>query len=199
MGIFDLKGSSGGSGWNYSDPQKPGYSDSLTGTVVEISNPQSINYVTKQPETWPDGNPKRNLRVAILTQDGEEKGWTFSPRSLAAKACADALDPGDVRANVQITELLGKNITVFTPAGVYNQAHPRNWRVTIIGEGDPNLVRGVVDLAQQADAAAHAPAQQAPAPQPSPQLSAAQARAAQALGFGGEEVPLSVYDHDIPF
>lgn len=180
MSVFDLKGSSGGNNWNYSYPQNPGYMESIEGTVVEISNPQSINFGTKQPETWPDGNPKRNLRVVIKGRSGAELGWTFSPKSKGAEACLAALDPDGNRPQVNIEELLGKFIRVQTQAGVYNSQNPRPWWVTVLGDGDAGSVRGIVDFS----------AQQAPQPQQAPpQIQHAQQQAAQALGYQQQPVP----------
>lgn len=189
MSIFDLRGnSSKAMSWNYSNPNNPGYSLQLGGTVVEISNPQKINYATKQPEFWPDGNPKRNLRVTVLDSTGQEWGWTFAPKSAAAKACLDALDPTG-RRPVNITELLGKLVNISTKDGIYNQQHPREWAVEVIGEGQANMVRGLVDLAE-------APAQKAAGPQPAPAPAPAgsvQAAVQQAFGVTG------VYDQNLPF
>lgn len=176
MGIFDLKGSNSNS-WNYADSSKPGYSTRLIGTVIEISNPQKINYVTKQPETWPDGNPKRNLKLTLVDSVGQETTWTFAPRSAAATACLNALDPKDDRARVSIEELLGKMIVVSTQEGVYNQAHPRPWNVQVQGDGQVNAVRGIRDLSQTA---AQPQEQPQPAPQPAYE-------------------PPAMYDADIPF
>ena len=158
MSVFDLKGGSSGNNWNYSDNTKQGYMEMIEGTVVEISNPQSINFATKQPETWPDGNPKRNLRVTLRGRSGQELNWTFAPRSKAAEACLLALDPQGTRPQVSIEELLGKFVRVQTQAGVYNAQNPRPWWVTVQGDGEANMVRGLVDLSQQ----------QAPMPQPAP-------------------------------
>lgn len=209
MSMFDLKGGSNGNSWNYHDKNKQGYMEMLEGTVVEISNPQSINFATKQPETWPDGNPKRNLRMTLRGRSGQELSWTFGPKSAAANACLAALDPDDSRSQVSIEEMLGKFIRVQTQEGVYNQAHPRPWWVTILGDGEANMVRGLIDLSQQgsqpvqASAPAPAPApvpapvpQQAPAPVPQQQapaptpLQQAQAAAQQAVANNSfQQVP----------
>lgn len=208
MSVFDLKGGNGNN-WNYSDNTKANYSEMLEGTVVEISNPQSINYATKQPETWPDGNPKRNLRLILKTQAGE-LSWTFAPRSAAATACLAALDPQNNRDAVSIEEMLGKMIRIQTQGGVYNQAHPRPWWVTLLGDGDASAVRGLVDLSKMAgQQTAPAPAQVA-APQPAPApVAQAMNQAAQAMGFQQppQAMPAQVtndptggyYDADIPF
>ena len=207
MGIFDLRGNSGSSNsWNYADSSKPHYSLRLNGTVIEIANPQKINFVTKQPETWPDGNPKRNLRLTLVDAGGVEWTWTFAPRSIAANACLVALDPSGTRPQVSIEELLGKLIDIRTEEGVYNQQHPRPWQVQVIGDGQVNLVRGLKDLSK-----GEAPA---PAPQSSPVATVNQAmqtptgqravQAAAAAGYAPAQQAVqgnaySMYDADIPF
>lgn len=174
MSMFDLKGGSSGNGWNYHDNTKSNYMEMIEGTVVEISNPQSINFNTKQPETWPDGNPKRNLRIAIRGRSGQELSWTFSPKSKGAEACLAALDPQGTREQVSIEELLGKFVRVQTQGGVYNAQHPRPWWVTILGDGEANMVRGLVDLSKQQSSMPGMPA-----PQPAPVQQAAPAPAIQ--------------------
>lgn len=188
MSVFDLKGSSGGNNWNYSKPQEEGYMEMIEGTVVEISNPQSINFNTKQPEVWPDGNPKLNLRLTIKGKSGRELNWTFAPRSMSAEACLAALDPQGTRPQVNIEELLGKFIRVQTQAGVYNSQNPRPWYVTLLGEGDAGSVRGMVDLTAKQP---QQPMQQQPTPQQqlAPQIQYAQQQAAQALGYQQAPVP----------
>ena len=173
MSMFDLKGGSSGNNWNYSDKGKEGYSEYIDGTVIELSNPQSINYATKQPEVWKDGNPKRNFRVILFTTDGSEKAFTFSPKSKAAEAFLTALDPDGTKAHVSLEEVLGKMVRIQTQDGVYNQAHPRPWWVTVYGDGDVNKVRGVIDLSAQQPQ--QAPRQQPPAPAPMPQQAPAPA------------------------
>lgn len=202
MSVFDLKGSSGsGNNWNYSRPNEAGYMECIEGTVVEVSNPQSINYATKQPETWSDGNPKRNLCLVIKGRSGQELAWIFSPKSRASEACTMALDPQNAKEHVSIEEILGKMIRVQTQAGSYNSVNPRPWWVTILGDGDVQAVRGVVDLSKQ-----QAPVmqKQASAPliqmaqhiqqetqqqAPAPQIQQAQQQAAQALGYAPQPAP----------
>lgn len=148
MSMFDLKGGSSNS-WNYSQQDKEGYMEQISGTVVEISNPQVRNFQTKQPEFWPDGNPKRQLCVIIKGQSGKELAWYFAPRSKAADACLFALDPNGLKPRVSIEEMLGKWVTVSTQPGVYNNQNPRPWNVVITGDGDTASVRGMVDLSKQ--------------------------------------------------
>lgn len=197
MGIFDLKG--GSASWNYHDESKAGYMTSITGTVVEISNPQARDYNTGKPKFWDDGNPVRNLCITVRGQSGKEVAWFFSPKSVAADACLKALDPDDARESVSIEELLGKNVTISTKPGAYNAKHPRPWAVVVNGDGDQSAVRGLKDLSQQ-QATQHDAQSTA--------LEASQQKAAEALGFQpaqqnaqpqGADPTGGYYDEDIPF
>ena len=156
MGMFDMKNASTAS-WNYSDPDRPGFSTTLEGTVVEISNPQALDYNTKEPRFWPDGNPVRNLCLTVLTAGDEEKRWTFAPKSASWQACLKALDPNGTRVDrVGLDELLGKNIQIATKDGAYNAKRPRPWLVTVLGIGQEDKVRGVTDLSVAPDLATQA-------------------------------------------
>lgn len=211
MSVFDLKGNSGSNNWNYTDNTKQNYSTMLMGTVVEISNPQSINYGTKKPEFWPDGNPKRNLRLTVMDAAGVEFNWTFAPRSAAATACLNALDPQGNRERVSIEEMLGKMVVIQTRDGVYNQAHPRPWSVQVQGDGNVAAVRGLKDLSQQAQAPNPMAQNMVPA-QPNtsnPALNNAMANLGQAMGVPVQNPaqpaanPMAAYQdlyaEDIPF
>lgn len=159
MSIFDLKGGSS-TNWNYSNKDGQDYSTTLSGTVVEISNPQAIDFNSRKPKFWPDGNPMRNLRVTVKEPSGRERAWVFTPKSVAAEACLSALDPDGSRPQVNIADLLGKLITISTKDGVYNAKNPRPWDVHINGVGDAGSVRGIVDLSAEAKSV--------PAPEPEP-------------------------------
>lgn len=220
MSMFDLKGNSGsGNVWNYSDNSKSNYAEWIQGTVVEISNPQARDFNTGKPAFWEDGNPKRNLMMTVLQQDGNEVSWIFSPKSRATDACLAALDPDGTRDAVNIKEMLGKVVTVQTQAGSYNARNPRPWTVTVHGDGEVNKVRGLKDLSQpQSMPGMPAPAPApAPVPQPPTAFQAAQAAAQQAVAnqnFQQAPAPVvpqpqpqpqppadayAVYDEDIPF
>lgn len=212
MSMFDLKGGSGNN-WNYSDNTKQGYSEMIEGTCIEISNPQAKDFNTGAPAFWPDGNPKRNLQVVLLTKAGQEISWTFSPKSAAANACLASLDPQGTREQVSLDEILGKFVRVQTQAGVYNARNPRPWWVTILGDGEASAVRGCKDLSQPQPmqampAPAPAPVQQTPPPPT--QFQVAQQAAQQAVAQQNfqqaappvNQVPADaygVYDQDIPF
>lgn len=214
MSMFDLKGSASNN-WNYSDNTKDNYAEFIQGTVIQIDNPQSINFGTGKPEFWDDGNPKRNLRMTLLQQDGTEIQWTFAPhaRSNARKAIVDGMDAYDPNNDGNMKMLLGKIVTVWTQAGSYNSQRPRPWNFRIDDDGDQQFVRGLIDLSQPNQQAPKQTTPPAPPAAPAPamtQVAPASPPAAVvqqvANTFGvhleevpQEQVPVSVYDEEIPF
>ena len=212
MSMFDLKGSSNNN-WNYADKEKENYAEYIQGTVISIDNPQAINFATKKPEFYDDGNPKRNLRITLLQQDGSEIMWTFSGyrKGAAVQAVVRAMDAYDPDNNGHMKMLLGLAITVWTEPGNYNMSHPRPWNVRIDGPGNADAVRGWIDYDDQSEKPTQkAQAQQPPAPQPPSFMQVAPAEppvnvVAQVQKTFGvqpvevEEVPASVYDNEIPF
>jgi len=215
MSMFDLKGNTSSSNiWNYSDNTRQDYLECIEGTVVEISNPQARDFNTKKPAFWDDGNPKRNLCVCLRGRSGQELSWIFAPKSKAAEACLVALDPQGTRDQVSIEELLGKFVRIQTQAGAYNGRNPRPWWVTILGDGEANMVRGLKDLTTQpANAMPGMPApqpapvqQQTPPPMPQQQvptqtpMQQAQQQAAAAMGFQAppqvNAAPVNAYEND---
>lgn len=135
--IFSLN--KGGSGWNYSDPDKPGYMPKVTGTVVEVNEVQSINYQTRKPEWWDDGNPKLNIELVIQGQSGREVSFQFPPTQTnnAFNAVKNALKAVNPNAN-RITEIGGMLIEVSTHGSrdEYHVRNPRPWNIQILGQGN---------------------------------------------------------------
>lgn len=154
MGVYDFGGNSGSNSksWNYSDNTKPNYMEQITGVVVEISAPQSLEFGSKKPLFWGadnkpttmnTGNLIHNICLSILCQDGIERDWVFSPKSKAMDACAQVM-PGAT----DIKPILGHLITVTTQAGNYRTGNPRPFWVQDHGMADQQtatLVRGVKD------------------------------------------------------
>lgn len=128
MSVFDIKKSSA---WNYSNSSKPGYSESLEGTVVGMDNPQARDFNTGKKRYFDDGNPMRNLRIFIETGDGE-KSVTFRPGSALFNAFVRAMADKDIDC---FDGVIACKVTIKTESGVYNQQNPRPWNV-IIGEVD---------------------------------------------------------------
>lgn len=125
-------------GWNYSKPDKEGYSTSLTGTVVAIQEVQKRDFTMDgrpgAPKFWPEGNPMMNIRLGLATPDGSLKAFTFQPAGKEAKAGKKKsihMDLFALTGNTDMTNLLGKTITIWTeepPAGFkYGQGNPRPW------------------------------------------------------------------------
>lgn len=162
----------GGGAWNYSDPSKESYMPSITGTVVEISEVQSTNFQTRQPEYWQDGNPKLNIQLTIQGQSGKELPWVFSPKSLGMDAVKAALQAYKPDSN-SVADIGGLLVEVSTQGDStqYHANNPRPWNVRILGQGNAPF-RGVKEFkaAPSVQQVAQQPMQQAPQQQvpPSP-------------------------------
>lgn len=128
--------------WNYSKPDKPGYSTQLIGTVLAIQEVQKMSYTMNgqpgAPEFWPDGNPKMNIRLALATETGEIKTFTFQPASRAARMGQKKsvhMDLFHLTGDTDMMNLIGKTICIQTQEGFYGQGHPRPWFVSIVEAG----------------------------------------------------------------
>lgn len=231
MSIFDINGAKTGNnnGWNYSDPNKPDYKPQIQGSVVQIKEVQSVNFMTKKPEFWPDGNPKLNVGIVIQDQNGTEYDWIFSPKSAGAEALAAALGP----QATSMLEAAGKIIQVTTwepqNGGKWAAGNPRPWQVQIMGQSQVPY-RGTVNYSksnQQAQPQQAQPQPQQPMPQqqqqaprivgqfyevptagmqPQPMPQQQPQQYAQPQQPMQEQVPVQaygepgqVYDQDIPF
>lgn len=132
--------------WNYSKQDKPGYSTSLTGTVLAIQEVQKMGYTMGgqpgAPEFWPDGNPKMNIRIALATATGELKTFVFQPAGKDARAGRKKsvhMDLFHLTGDTDMLNLIGKTIRISTQEGYYGQGHPRPWRVELVNEGPYTL------------------------------------------------------------
>lgn len=133
-------------GWNYSNPEKDGYSTSLTGTVAAIQEVQKRGYTMNgqpgSPQFWPDGNPIMNIRMLLVQQDGTFKSFVFQPAGKEQKAGNKPsihMDLFALTGNTDMTNLIGKTITIWTeepPAGFkYGQGNPRPWHCRLENMG----------------------------------------------------------------
>jgi hypothetical protein len=129
-------------GWNYSKPDKPGYSTQLVGTVLAIQEVQKMGFtMTGQPgapEFWPDGNPKMNIRLALATPEGELKTFTFQPAGRKARMGEKKsihMDLFALTGNTDMMNLIGQTICIQTQEGYYGQGHPRPWYVAFADGG----------------------------------------------------------------
>lgn len=185
--------SAAGNFWNYGSPEKDGYSPTLIGRLVELSDPCATKFQSNEIDRWDDGNAKRNIRMAIVDGAGNEFLWDFGPGSKknpsrALQACAAAM----AEANIQATgleDMLGMVISIQTqepPQGFkYGSGAPRPWEVHIVDptKGEHRGTKHIPDPREEAAQAAPKPmVQQAPAPMPT-QLQHAVQNAANAMGF----------------
>lgn len=128
--------------WNYSNPNKEGYSTQLVGTVIAIQEVQKRSYTMNgqpgQPEFWPDGNPKMNIRLALATETGEIKTFTFQPAGKDARAGRKRsvhMDLFALTGNTDMKKLIGQTIAIITQEGRYGQNNPRPWTVQLVDAG----------------------------------------------------------------
>ena len=128
--------------WNYSNPNKEGYSTQLVGTVIAIQEVQKRSYTMNgqpgQPEFWPDGNPKMNIRLALATETGEIKTFTFQPAGKEARAGRKRsvhMDLFALTGNTDMKKLIGQTIIIATQEGRYGQNNPRPWKVDLVAAG----------------------------------------------------------------
>lgn len=128
--------------WNYSKPDKPDYSTQLVGTVLAIQEVQKMGFTTTgqpgAPEFWPDGNPKMNIRLALATDRGEIKTFTFQPASKAARMGQKKsvhMDLFHLTGDTDMMNLIGKTICISTQEGRYGQGNPRPWFVQLVDAG----------------------------------------------------------------
>ena len=135
-------GGAGNYSWNYSNPNREGYSTQLVGTVIAIQEVQKRGYTMNgqpgQPEFWPDGNPKMNIRLALATETGEIKTFTFQPAGKEARAGRKRsvhMDLFALTGNTDMMNLIGKTIAITTQEGHYGQGNPRPWSVQLIDAG----------------------------------------------------------------
>jgi hypothetical protein len=132
--------------WNYSKPDKPDYSTTLVGTVIAIQEVQKRGYTMNgqpgQPEFWPDGNPKMNIRLALVTDTGDIKTFTFQPASKAARMGQKRsvhMDLFHLTGDTDMMNLVGKTIAISTQEGRYGQGNPRPWTVQLLEVGPYQL------------------------------------------------------------
>lgn len=130
-------------GWNYSKPDKPGYSTQLVGTVLAIQEVQKMGYTMSgqpgAPQFWPDGNPMMNIRLALATPEGELKTFVFQPAGKQARMGQKKsvhMDLFALTGNTDMMNLIGKTICIQTQEGHYGQGNPRPWQVSLV-EGGP--------------------------------------------------------------
>ena len=212
-------GGSGEHNWNYSQPNKPGFSTDLIGTVAAIQEVQAMNFGPDGPTTpkfWKDGNPVWNIRMVIVGPNGGYRTWTFQPASKAAregKKKSVHLDLFALTGNTDMMNLIGKTIHIRTkqpPEGFsYGIGNPRPWEVELVEEGPYALSSPLDPIFTVPQVLANSAAsggqvnngqQSANNMQSAPQVAPAMAPdAAPAPAVNGTYDDGGVYDEDIPF
>lgn len=134
VSLDNLLNGNQGTFWNFSNQQKDGWSQQLSGTLVKISIAQDHEFgKPEQKRYWPDGNPVILLRMHIKDANGEEFLFDIKPKSTMwfediQPACPGGSLSNAIGKTVQL-DYLGKVST--TGRGV-----PRNkFAFAILGEG----------------------------------------------------------------
>ena len=167
--------------WNYSDPNQPGFSPTLTGTLVEVIVRQSRNFQTKQLEYWDDGNPKISYTLVIQDANGNEWPWTLDRGSNAFKELTMAIH--SIRG-ASLKDLGGMLIEVSTSGlAMVNGRTTRQWSIKVLGQGTAEY-RGEQNQLPTEPAPVSQPANNVPAPAQQPQ----QAPAPQAQPAGAPPI-----------
>jgi len=144
---FSLDGGTGGGGtnfWNYTNKNKDNYSVQLIGWVVELDLVCATKFGSRTIDRFDDGNPKRDLRLIIKTDNDEELAFQFAPggrdksaqggedkRSTAMKALANGIRASIPNAK-DVDEILGMRVRITTeePPGNFewSRNNPRPWK-----------------------------------------------------------------------
>ncbi len=143
-----------GRSWNYTRPNDPGYSLSITGTVVSLQEVQRTKYRDDgqpgEPMFFKNGDPKYRIRMGLALPDGSlglvyvSEAWGKQVKREIPSLHMDLIDlgGGDIR------NIIGKTITVWTkePPVVdgkvigYGVSNPRPYHV----KEEPELPRYVL-------------------------------------------------------
>jgi hypothetical protein len=76
-----------------------------------------------------------NIRLALATETGELKTFTFQPAGKAARMGQKKsvhMDLFALTGNTDMMNLVGKTICIQTQEGYYGQGHPRPWFVSLV-------------------------------------------------------------------
>lgn len=173
---FDLGG--GGSKSFSFGPQGSQPGASVTGTVIDMAEVQQINFDTKKPEFWDNGDPKMQHRLTLATDlrdpydttdDGKRDVYLRGrkrPHDNGAKStiCA-VLDA--VRAATGGTQLArGGRVTLTWVSGMGFSGDPRNYEATYVPPAMDLGAQGGQQQAQPAQQVQQQVAQPPTAPPP---------------------------------
>lgn len=151
MGMFDQKKSNVPKTWPLQEEGKL----SIEGTVVCIDAPYELDYQTREIKRFKDGQPRRQIRLTVLTDEGP-RCWYFKKAfgenvDRKAKpnhpwnACLNALDSTMEDKDVAVSDLLGRKVKVATKKGNWGLGNPKPFKVEIVGAGDTDKVIGIYE------------------------------------------------------
>lgn len=138
--------------WNYTDNTKAGYTDTIIGTVFTLQEIQKRSYNPNggpgAPEWWQNADgtlaPKMNIRIGLVTPEGQFVAFTFQPAGKEAKAGKKKsihMDLYHLSGN-NMMNLIGKTISISTITYdengnkiIYGRGNPRPFNVTIVDSG----------------------------------------------------------------
>ena len=165
--------------WNYGNKNKENYTTECVGRIVSIQLAQAAKFGSngKIGDTYPDGNPKLNVRVLMCTANGDFIAHSFSKAS--KKSGSDHLHiqmweqakhlPGREGETSIISRLIGKTVKFTTKEGQYDMSHPRPFTFEVLA--DTNwLPNSPIPENYTKEVALYPTAQPQPQPQPMQQM-----------------------------
>lgn len=127
-----------GTFWNYYNPNKEGFAETLVGTVTKISFVQERAYQTHEPLFWNDGNPKVMFRLHI--KDANNNTFLFDIKPKSQMMMEDFI-PVCQSGNLQ--DLLGNLVSITAQQNPvvngqvipFSAAMRRKFTVQVLGPG----------------------------------------------------------------
>lgn len=130
--------------WNYSNPNRDGYSPEITGTVLGFQKIQAREYNPNdnkpgKPKFWPEGNPMMNIRMILCGPQGGIRTFTFQPASKEQQKGQKPsihMDLYHLTGDTALTNLIGNTIHIKTwempNGGKYGSGNPRPFAVELV-------------------------------------------------------------------
>lgn len=137
--------------WNYSNPSKEGFTETLIGTVKHIQSVQAREFTRNgtpgAPSFWPEGNPKMNFRMILVTPENEIRTFTYQPASKAQRQNNTGVHMALFNLSGQqgVSKLIGQTLKLSTKTidpntgekYVYGAGNPRLFDIQLYTEGGP--------------------------------------------------------------
>lgn len=132
--------------WNYNKPDKPGYTETIVGTVVAMQEVQNREYNPYgngpgAPSFWDpptNSRPKMNIRILLVNQMGDLVSFTFQPAGKEARAGKKRsvhMDLYHLTGDTDMQNLIGKTIKISTQQGNWGLGNPRPFDVSLTEDG----------------------------------------------------------------